>query len=182
MGQEHTSEKPFGTRRQIFAIKGMSCAACSNRLQRVLAATEGVRDVSVNLASESMDITWNPDKLTPDQIAEKVKQTGFEVVVPSSTVMLDLGISGMTCAACVRRVENALTRLEGVDKAQVNLATETAKVHYDPSLVGPRDIRQSVEQTGYGAQVISTRAGTISEHQQKESLEKLSRLRKRLIP
>ena len=45
---------------------------------------------------------------------------------------LELPITGMTCASCVRNVERALTKTDGVDQAAVNLATERASIH-DPT-------------------------------------------------
>ena len=53
----------------------------------------------------------------------------------TSSTSSTLDIGGMTCASCVRRVEKALTKVDGVDDASVNLATETATVTYDPGLV-----------------------------------------------
>ena len=48
-------------------------------------------------------------------------------------VTLDIG--GMTCASCVRRVEKSLARVDGVELAEVNLATEAATVAFDPGVV-----------------------------------------------
>ncbi len=62
-----------------------------------------------------------------------------------------LDIGGMTCASCVGRVEKALTRLDGVATAQVNLATEVATVTFDPTLVGLEDLASVVGRAGYTA-------------------------------
>ena len=51
------------------------------------------------------------------------------------TQRLDLPIGGMHCASCVARVEQALQSLSGVQEAQVNLATETATLQYEPTTV-----------------------------------------------
>src|SRR5437868_12315722 len=55
----------------------------------------------------------------------------------------------MTCASCVRRVEKRLSRLDGVAEADVNLATEKARVVFDPSRVSLERMREAVEQAGY---------------------------------
>lgn len=60
-----------------------------------------------------------------------------------------LAIGGMTCAACVSRVERRLSRLEGVKRAAVNLSTEEAVVEYEPGQVKMRDLRRAVEEAGY---------------------------------
>ncbi len=63
---------------------------------------------------------------------------------------LSLPITGMTCASCVRRVEKALAKVEGVTEAGVNLATEKAKVTFDPSVVRVDQLKAAVEKAGYG--------------------------------
>jgi len=52
-----------------------------------------------------------------------------------------LPVQGMTCASCVRTVERSLTKLDGVQAASVNLATERATVKYDADLVNPQATR-----------------------------------------
>jgi len=58
-------------------------------------------------------------------------------------------IQGMNCAACVRRVENGLLKIDGVTEASVNLATEKAIVEYDPNLSNASAIKGRVEELGY---------------------------------
>ena len=61
-----------------------------------------------------------------------------------------IGISGMSCAACAKRIEKAVGRLDGVMEASVNLASEKLSVVYDGRKVSPDRIREAVEQAGYG--------------------------------
>ncbi len=63
----------------------------------------------------------------------------------------DLAIEGMTCASCVAHVEKKLTRLSGVAAASVNLATEKARVSYDPASVTLSRLVGAVESAGYRA-------------------------------
>jgi Cu+-exporting ATPase len=64
-----------------------------------------------------------------------------------TTCTLDIG--GMTCASCVRRVEKALSRVDGVHSAEVNLATEVATVSFDAQTVGLSELTSAVAATGY---------------------------------
>ncbi|MEU9244163.1 heavy metal translocating P-type ATPase [Streptomyces sp. NPDC048385] len=64
-------------------------------------------------------------------------------------LVTDLTVGGMTCAACVRRVEKKLAGLDGVT-ATVNLATGTARVSH-PANVAPERLVVAVEQAGYQA-------------------------------
>ena len=63
--------------------------------------------------------------------------------------IVSLDVEGMTCASCVNRIERYLNKVEGVDDASVNLATERAKVSYDTSKVGVDDLVGAVERAGY---------------------------------
>ena len=68
---------------------------------------------------------------------------------------VEFPVTGMTCASCVRRVEKALGRVEGVGETSVNLATEKVRVTLEPSVVGLEELRAAVEKAGYGAGEIS---------------------------
>jgi Cu+-exporting ATPase len=62
---------------------------------------------------------------------------------------IELGVQGMTCASCVGRVERGLGKVEGVERAAVNLATERATVTYDPALTTPQALIAKVKDVGY---------------------------------
>src|SRR5690348_503039 len=68
---------------------------------------------------------------------------------PPTACTLEIG--GMTCASCVRRVEKALSKVDGVVAAEVNLATEVATVRFDPSAVGLEELTAAVARSGYTA-------------------------------
>lgn len=61
----------------------------------------------------------------------------------------EIGVAGMTCASCVRRVETFIKKGPGVQDATVNLATESATVTYDESLTGEEAIKKLVKESGY---------------------------------
>jgi P-type Cu+ transporter len=65
-------------------------------------------------------------------------------------VDVTLPVTGMTCASCVRRIEKRLGKVDGVQDVNVNLATEKARVIFDPSLVTLPDLVSAVEKAGYG--------------------------------
>ncbi|WP_228845368.1 heavy metal translocating P-type ATPase [Phototrophicus methaneseepsis] len=62
---------------------------------------------------------------------------------------IDLPVVGMTCSACVRNVERALNKADGVTETTVNFATERASVHYDPALVNLDVLISRVQNAGY---------------------------------
>lgn len=135
-------------------VRGMTCAACSARLERVLGKVPGVAAASVSLPSERADIRFDPARVRPEDLAEAVGRAGF--AVPLQTI--DLDIKGMTCAACVGRVEKVLGAVPGVREAAVNLATESARVTYLEGVAAPADLIAAVARTGYEA-TVQTSAG-----------------------
>jgi P-type Cu+ transporter len=74
---------------------------------------------------------------------------GTTRTAPPASVRIVLPVEGMTCASCSARVGRALTKLEGVEVANVNFATHRAAVSYDPALVDPEALRAAVERVGY---------------------------------
>jgi len=62
---------------------------------------------------------------------------------------ITLPVEGMTCASCSARIERQLAKLEGVEAAAVNLASETADVRFDPELVSAEDVKRTIEKTGF---------------------------------
>ena len=71
-----------------------------------------------------------------------------------STQRLDLPVTGMHCAACAGRVEDALRGLAGVQQAQVNFATQKAAVHFDSAALDRQAIRRRIEEIGYGVPAV----------------------------
>ncbi|MHB1013965.1 MAG: heavy metal translocating P-type ATPase [Desulfurivibrionaceae bacterium] len=170
------------TEKQRLSIRGMHCASCSSRIEKVLAGTEGVRAAAVNLAAESLEVEWEPDRLSLADIAGVVKKLGFELVLPEKEIRLALAIGGMTCASCSARIEKVVGGLAGVRTMQVNLATESATAVFDPDLVSQRQIREAIERLGFKARVAASAGTSDFERQQEESLVRLATMAKRLYP
>ncbi|WP_412521461.1 heavy metal translocating P-type ATPase [Staphylococcus simulans] len=63
-----------------FKISGMTCAACSSRIERVLNRTEGIDQANVNLVTEKASIAYDQNQVDMDQVFDKVKQLGYEPI------------------------------------------------------------------------------------------------------
>jgi P-type Cu+ transporter len=66
---------------------------------------------------------------------------------------ITIPVTGMTCASCVRRLERAISRKEGVAAASVNFAAEKATIIYDPAATNPDELVGTIRGAGYGADV-----------------------------
>ncbi|WP_116305821.1 heavy metal translocating P-type ATPase [Nitratidesulfovibrio sp. HK-II] len=182
--------------RLVLPVRGMTCAVCAGRIERMVGQMDGVSRISVNLATETMDVAWNPAALHLDDIAERVKDLGFEAVLPDPASAADpddgvlrYAVRGMHCAACSARIERAVGQMEGVAAVTVSLATETAQVTPAPGL-GP-DAAQAlaaavparIAELGFSAERILPRqdSGTaLWEAQREEAAARLSRMRGKL--
>ena len=111
-------------------IEGMTCAACAKAVERVSKKLEGVEEASVNLATEKLLIRFDETKVTVKDIQSAIEKAGYKALTDSKTKILK--IEGMTCAACSRAVERAVSKLDGVESASVNLATENLNVAMIP--------------------------------------------------
>src|SRR5690606_38607693 len=103
-------------------IEGMTCAACSNAVERVTKKLEGVTESNVNLATEKLNITFDESKVSIEDIKAAVEKAGYKAI--SEGVTKTLKVEGMTCASCSNAVERVTRKLDGVTEANVNLATE----------------------------------------------------------
>jgi len=145
-----------------FGVTGMTCAACSSRIQRRLSKAQGVREASVNLTTEKATVYYDPAQITPDKLFDLVTDLGYGVVKDKYT----FDISGMTCAACATRIERRLAKMPGVLQASVNLSTEKATV--EAVGVKAEDLIRAIKDLGYGARVAVDAADADRERRRQE--------------
>jgi Cu+-exporting ATPase len=126
-------------------VTGMTCATCAATIEKGLAKTPGVAKANVNFASEEVSIEYDPDKVNIGTIKDTISRLGYGTATKKSIYP----VSGMTCASCVARVEDALSHVPGVISAAVNLASEKATVEYTED-VKFGDLKHAVEDAGYG--------------------------------
>ncbi|MDY6955246.1 MAG: heavy metal translocating P-type ATPase, partial [Thermodesulfobacteriota bacterium] len=134
-------------------IRGMTCAACVRRVEQGLQDLFGVKGAVVNLATEKATVEYDPSVLSLERLHEKILELGYDVAgleKPTDRVAkTTIAIGGMTCAACVRRVEEALNRVEGVHAASVNLATGKATVSHQAAWAGVDGLKRVIADAGY---------------------------------
>lgn len=130
-------------------IDGMTCASCANAVERATRKLDGVEEANVNLATEKLSVTFDEGALTVDDIKAAVEKAGYKA--KTEAVTKTLSVEGMTCASCSNAVERVTRKLEGVEEANVNLATEKLFITYDPSILRISEIKKAVEKAGYKA-------------------------------
>ncbi len=166
--------------KETIKIAGMSCAACAARIEKGLLKLPGVDSANVNLVLERAAVEYDRERVQPQQLDEVITRLGFEVIheKPGPEGEADLKIIGMTCAACSARVEKKLGSLEGVKSASVNLATEKARITFDPQQIKIDAMIRAIRDLGYEAE----KTGEASrEHEIEQKAAELSNMRSSLI-
>jgi Cu+-exporting ATPase len=191
-------------------VYGMTCGHCQKRVADAISSLEGIESVDVNLESEYATVSFDPEKVTLEDIKAAIRKAGYSTEreetqeepplefseaaeatgtgteaeertlsepagseeAPQSCPLdvtcelpegeaprisepktglkeITLGVSGMTCSACVANIERVLKKKAGVGSVAVNLELGRAKVGFDPSLISPKEIEDTIESIGY---------------------------------
>ncbi len=130
------------------AITGMTCASCASRVEAALSRIPGIDKATVNLATEKATL-HAPGAVDIGGAVAAIEKAGYGVARET----IELAIGGMTCASCAGRVEQAISKLPGVLKATVNLATEQASVQLLSGAVTAAQLVAAVQRAGYEASV-----------------------------
>ena len=149
-------------------VEGMSCAACSARLEKRLGALDGVLRANVNLALARAQVEFIPAQVTPADITKRVEKTGFRV--PHSQV--EFTIEGVENAVDAGRLEERLGGLDGVISAGVDFARGSGRVVFEPAIVRADEIFDYLAKAEYSARPV------MDEEQDTEKLKREREFRK----
>jgi len=160
-----------------FLVKGMTCASCVNRVEKSVLKIDGIKDVSVNLATSESHVTLQNDQVTDSQIIEAIEKSGYEAesIRENDEKQLLFSVSGMTCASCVNRVEKKIAKVEGVEEVSVNLASHQAQVKVNKKNFDPFLVIEAVNKIGYETKVLEENH---SEDQQDHRNKEASKLKR----
>ena len=137
-------------------VEGMTCEACSARIEKVLSKMEDVESVNVNSVTGLATVELNSEE-NINEIPQKIEKAGYEV--PMETVKLD--ITGMSCEACAARITKLLNKLP-IEEAVINSITNSGVVRFKNGLVTEEEIIKQVEKAGYGATVVKDEDNVIN--------------------
>jgi Cu+-exporting ATPase len=126
-------------------VAGMSCAACVNKVEKVLKGLPGVADAKVNLAAAKAGVEYDPAACSLTDMAEAIQGIGYEV--PWDRI--ELLVLGMMGTHCQQNIERAVGALEGVANVEVNLGTDTVAVEYAAGVISSAQIKKTIRELGY---------------------------------
>ncbi|MHB1127249.1 MAG: heavy metal translocating P-type ATPase [Bacillota bacterium] len=128
-------------------VEGMSCAACVAKVEKALKNLQGVENAQVNLVTGKANVEFNAALTGVPQMVKTVEELGYGV--PQEEILIT--VRGMSCAACVAKVEKAVRGLPGVTEVVVNLPAETARVRFYPGAIDKTRIKNENNELGYEA-------------------------------
>ena len=139
----------MASNKETYTIAGMSCVSCAKAVENITKKLDGVESSSVNIATEKLNIEYNKQKISFDEIKSAIEKAGYKVIKENKPKNLELKIGGMTCAACAKAVERVIKKLDGVEYVNVNIATEKVNIEYDSSKLKLSQIKSIIEKSGY---------------------------------
>jgi len=132
-------------RQLTLPITGMTCANCVATVERNLKRLNGVEAAAVNLSSERAMVEFDASQLGLEDLITRVEKAGYGV----ATGVADLAIKRLVDDNDARRLEQALSKLEGALDVHVSLATERVRVRYIPTLVSQAEMRSLISRAGF---------------------------------
>ena len=150
-------------------IEGMSCSACANRIERIVNKLDGVEKGAVNFAAETLALEYDESAVELGQVEAAIEKAGFKV--KKNIKDYTFKVEGMTCSACANRVERVTQKIEGVELAVVNFATEKLTIKLDADVASYGQVKVAVEKAGF--QLVSEEDAIKGEEKKRDEASKL---------
>ncbi|KEQ92357.1 hypothetical protein AUEXF2481DRAFT_68684 [Aureobasidium subglaciale EXF-2481] len=153
--------------RATFSVEGMTCSACVTNVSQAVSQHQFIRDVNVNLLSNSATVTFSGQD-NEKLISESIEDAGYDVALSAiediglkhstkeeseETRKATFSITGMTCAACVRALTTGLEQPDWIESAQVTLLSNSAIVTFRGAKNKVNDVIELIEDLGFDASV-----------------------------
>lgn len=181
-----------------FPVEGMTCSNCSFHVEKAIKGLKGITEVKVDLKTAKAHIEYLSDIVSPQEIKNAVSDAGYNLILDKKeekteistaestktsdseevstleklsdtpTVNVQYPVLGMTCASCVAHVQKAISMQNGVKKASVNLANNTAYIEYTPEIINPDTIKKVVQENGYDLIINSKNESEVKDIRVKE--------------
>lgn len=135
------------TKKISMKIEGMSCSSCANRLEKAINKLEGIEQGNVNFATEMLTVVYDEAKTSPMAVELAVEKAGFKV--RKDIKDYSFKVKGMSCSSCANRLERLVQKLEGVEAASVNFATEKLTVKLNADVIGYNQLKEATQSAGF---------------------------------
>ncbi len=134
-------------RQIVLPVMGMTCANCVATIERNVKKLPGVSEAVVNLSTERATVDFDPALLQIDDLVHRIERAGYGIASGEATI----GLKRLADAADASRLEKALQKIDGVQKVQANVASESLLVQYIPTLTSLDEIYTAIKRSGFEA-------------------------------
>lgn len=134
-------------------VDGMTCMSCVRNIEENMSKVKGIESIKVNLEEKQAYVRYNAMKLTPDDIAEKISDMGFDAYMSrkSNSLIARIHVEGMTCQNCANTIESFVKKKDGVEDIRVSLQDKEAFIIYKPSVTNPVTLKDIICDMGFEA-------------------------------
>lgn len=140
-------------------VPGMGSDHCAGIVKASLRRLDGVSDITTSIATHRVEASYQPDKLTLQDISAAVEKAGYDVASASNAganPVFQLIVPGMGSDHCAGIVRESLQRLNGVVKINTSIANHKVRVEVEQGGPAGAQLRQAVEKAGYDVAELSS--------------------------
>ncbi|XP_039770862.1 copper-transporting ATPase 2 isoform X2 [Ornithorhynchus anatinus] len=155
----------------VINILGMTCQSCVEAIEGKISTLKGVMSIRVSLEKGNAVVEYEQSTVSLEEICLEIGGMGFEANTTkekaasasrrsahASEALVKLRVEGMTCQSCVNSIEGKIGKLQGVLRIRVSLASREAVIAYQPYLIQPEYLRDSIDDMGFEAAIKSKMA------------------------
>jgi len=143
----HDGDAHGGERVAEFAVPEMDCPSCAGKVERSVRTLDGIEAVDPQVTTGTLTVSFDADDTDAEAIADRVEKAGY--AVESDDASGSFSVPDMDCASCAGKVENALSRVDGVRSIETRPTTGTVEVTYDASQTDGDALASAIESAGY---------------------------------
>jgi Cu+-exporting ATPase len=130
------------TRKHItLPVTGMTCANCVATVERNIKKLDGIVEANVNLTTERASVDFDPSLVNQEQIVDRIQRAGYGIALGEA----DLIIQRLSDDSDARRLQSALSKVEGIVETEVSFTRERARIKYIPTIVSVGEIRSEIK-------------------------------------
>lgn len=141
-----------------FLVTGLDCADCAAKIEKAVKRIPGVTNATIIFPTGRLDVDYDPKQTGITQVIDKVKKLGYEareednkmLEISNTSQTTDFCIIGMDCADCAAKLEKRVSKVPGVETAQVNFVASKMTVTHSGQAA---EILSTIEKMGYSGKV-----------------------------
>jgi copper ion binding protein len=136
-----------------FRAENMTCGGCSGKIKKTVSAIEGVSGFEANLEARVVTITYDDQKVQPEQLKEAIQAIKYEAADydPEEVIARNVSFKAdqMGCGGCAAKVKKNIGAEAGILSVDVDLPTKEVKIAYDANKVGAEEIKSDFQKFSY---------------------------------